>query len=171
MLWALVLCVLAAALVVGGLSVAERQRSQASASESAAVRDLRAVVVAELRYSQSNAGHYDRLDCLAAPGRCIPRYPTAGRAFLDAAAFAAETRGNYRFVFHPGPPPARGTVDERRISPTSVASFAYVATPTTAGARLRSFCADATGRLCVLRSSEAPDLGQGVCPLACVDLR
>ena len=171
MVWSTILCLVAAAVIAGSLSVAERLRSQATADEGAALRELRAVVVAELRYSQSNAGHYDRLDCLAVPGRCIPRYPATGHGFLEAAAFAAETRGDYRFAFHPGPPPARGTVDERRVSPTSVAAFAYVATPTTAGARLRSFCADATGRLCVLRSSEAPDLGQGVCPLACVDLR
>jgi hypothetical protein len=159
------------ALIAGGLSLAERLRSGASASESTALRDLRAVVMAELRYSQSNAGQYDRLDCLAAPTRCIPRYPAAGRAFLDAAAFAEETRGDYRFIFHAGPLPARGTVDERRMSPTSVAAFAYVATPASTGTRLRSFCADATGRLCVLRSAEAADLAQGVCPLACVDLR
>jgi hypothetical protein len=159
------------ALVALGLAAADRLAARVRSSESAALSDLRAVVAAELRYSQSNAGHFDRLDCLTAPARCLPRYPAAGGVFLDAATFAAETRGEYRFVFHPGPPPARGAVDVKRISPSSVAAFAYVATPAAEGSRLRSFCTDSTGRLCVLATVGAPELSHGVCPITCVDLR
>jgi hypothetical protein len=159
------------ALVALGLAAADRLAARARSSESAALSDLRTVVAAELRYSQSNAGHFDRLDCLTVPVRCLPRYPAAGGAFLDAAAFTADTRGEYRFVFHPGPPPARGTVDAQRLSPSSVAAFAYVALPAAADSRLRPFCADSTGRLCVLTAAAAPELDHGVCPMACVDLR
>jgi hypothetical protein len=169
--WVALACVVLAALVAGGLGLVEGVRSRSSASEGMALRDLRTVVVAELRYSQSNAGHYDRLECLAMPTRCVPRYPAGGRAFLDATVFSRAVRGDYRFAFYAGPPPARGSVETQRLSPSSVAAFAYVATPAAAGTRLRSFCSDATGRLCVLRSSEAPELANGVCPLACVDLR
>jgi hypothetical protein len=170
-LWVLLVLVAVATLIAGGLVVAKRLRSRTSASERAALRDLRSVVVAELRYSQSNAGHYDRLECLRAPARCLPRYPAGARAFLETATFGTETRGDYHFVFHPGPAPARGAVDATRLSPSSIAAFAYVAAPALAGSRLRSFCADSTGRLCVLRAADAPDLTHGVCPLACVDLR
>jgi len=162
--------VAAVAVAAAGIITAEKRRRRVAASESAALRDLRSVLVAELRYSQLNAGHYDRIECLAAPARCLPRL-AAAPALLAANAFADETRGDYRFVFHPGPPPARGTVDEKRVSPTSVAAFAYVAVPLTGQLRYRSFCTDSTERLCALASPDAPELKDGVCPLACLDLR
>jgi hypothetical protein len=167
--WVIGALVVAVAGAAAGIVAAERRRARA-ASEGTALRDLRRVLVAELRYSQLNAGHYDRIECLAAPARCLTRLPAAP-ALLDANAFADETRGDYHFVFHPGPPPARGTVDEKRVSPTSVAAFAYVAVPLTDQPRCRSFCADSTGRLCALVSPDAPELKDGVCPLACLDLR
>jgi len=161
-----------AALVAATLILPARWRSRVEAREAAAVRDLRTVLTAERRYSQSNAGFYDRLECLTAPARCVPGYPAASRPFLDAAAFGQSRRGGYEYVFHPGPAPAAGTFDPSRVSPSSVAAFAYVAV----GERSRigaprTFCADSTGRVCVPASPDAPELRDGLCPLACLDLR
>jgi hypothetical protein len=81
-----------------------------------------------------------------------------------------EVQEGYVLHFHPGPPPHEER-DPARYSPSSLASFALVEVPAESGAGVRrTFCADSTGRLCVIDSAEDPALADGVCPLLCTDL-
>jgi hypothetical protein len=155
---------------VAVMAVIARQQSRMVANEAAAVTEVRRVLTAEMAYAQSNGGHYDRLDCLAQPTSCIPRYPANGPRLVDDETIRSATRRGYRFVFHAGPAPERREV--ARESPTSLAAFAYVASPEIPGRTgRRSFCADASRRVCELKAMDERALLEGACPLSCVGLR
>jgi hypothetical protein len=159
--------------VLGGLGttvILARRRTQRVEREAAAVSELRQVLHAEMAYAQANGGRYDRLQCLSDPAACIPRYPAGGPRFLGAGATPLEARQGYRFLFYSGPPPER--IDPARASPSSLAAFAYVAVPdVAAGLSGRSFCTDASRRVCELKAQDPHALAEGACPLTCVDLR
>jgi hypothetical protein len=153
------------------IAVVSRRRARLAASEVAAVTELRQVLHAEMVYAQANGGRYDRLECLARPNACIPRYPADGPRFLNEdVARLDRRREGYRFLFYAGPAPER--IDAARTSPSSLAAFAYIAVPDgPGGAAGRSFCTDASRRVCALKLPDAHALAEGACPLTCVDLR
>jgi type IV pilus assembly protein PilA len=140
-------------------------RARISANESAAIGDVRSVISGEIAYQSANGGQFDKLECLASPNTCIPGY--TGPSFLDATLLAPHKTG-YQRRFYPGPSaaPRPGT------SPSSVSSFAYVAVPMQPNQTgVRSFCGDATGRLCIVTGPAAIDASQGVCPASCPTMR
>jgi hypothetical protein len=163
--------VLATAVTAATMAVLSRRRSRVAQSEAAAVTELRQVLHAEMAYAQANGGRYDRLECLARPHACIPRYPAESPQFLsEEAARLDRRREGYRFVFYAGPAPE--WTDAARTSRSSLAAFAYVAVPDGAdGAGGRSFCTDASRRVCALKSRDAHALAEGACPLTCVELK
>ena len=163
--------VLAAIVAAATIAVLSRHRSRVAQSEGAAVTELRQVLHAEMAYAQANGGRYDRLECLARPHTCIPRYPADSPQFLsEEAARLDRRRQGYRFVFYAGPAPE--WIDAAHTSRSSLAAFAYVAVPDGAGgAAGRSFCTDASRRVCALKSLDAHALAEGACPLTCVELK
>jgi len=170
------LAVAAALLVIAGLAVAartivERQRRNADAAEGLALVRLQAIGTAQLRYASVNGAGFDTLPCLAHPEGCLPNVPAGFAPFLAPELAVPDVQHGYRLVFHPGPPP-HGDRDPDRHSPSSLAAYACVAQPVAGGpSGRRTFCADSTGRLCVIGSPDAPELADGVCPLLCTDLR
>jgi type IV pilus assembly protein PilA len=153
--------------IVAAIAIPSLLRARIAANESAAIGDVRTVIVAESSYQAINGGYYDRLACLAEPGHCIPGY--AGSSLLPAELGAAETKNGYRRRFHGG---AAASPLPPTVSPTSMMSFAYVAVPATKGTTgVRAFCGDATGRVCAGKDGEMPEALDGACPADCVDLR
>ncbi len=147
------------------------EQRRAATDEAHAVARLRLIVSAELNYGAANGGAFDTLECLAHPARCIPRLPADVPGFVDARLVEAASLPAYRLSFHAGPPPHERP-DARRHSRSSLAAFAVVATPLAEaqGSQRRAFCADSTLRVCVLASTDAPELRDGVCPLLCINL-
>lgn len=167
---ATVLGVVVILLVLGGasmgfaLGIPFLARRGTAAGELKVVLQMRMVMDGEANYSQANAGLFDRLDCLAAPASCIPGYPPLGPFFLDPAIARSTTTAGYTFTFESGPPPPPGKT--AGASPSSVSGYAYVAVPVGLW-RARSFCGDASGRLCVFRGGGAPKIERGMCSMPC----
>jgi type II secretory pathway pseudopilin PulG len=138
-------------------------RARIAANESAAVGDLRSIVGAEATYSSVN-GYYDKLDCLMAPGRCIPGGQGGSQPLLDQR-LSTDVRNGYEFRFYPGPAPEPGTLTARS-SPSSITSFAVLATPVTPGrSGTRAFCADDSGMICIMAPGASPSLSEAACPI------
>jgi type II secretory pathway pseudopilin PulG len=143
-------------------------RARVSANEAATIGDIRTVISAQAAYSTGNGGFYDRLDCLAAPANCIQSY--SGGPVLDAQLAQAQVKSGYRRTFHPRPvepgllPPS--------VSRSSLSAYAYVAVPETRNRTgVRSFCGDATGRICYEPDGSDIQVEDGLCPSDCSDLR
>ena len=123
-----------------------------------ALADVRSVISAEAAYSSANNGYYDRLECLAAPAKCIPAYPQPGPSFIDQRL--AAPRNGYRPRFDGGPKGDAGPQGSR----SSILSYAYWMIPD-AGRAGRVICGDATGVVCVMTKAPPPSAG-GACPAA-----
>jgi len=159
------------ALVFGGLGYSwlhcglSQDGHRLSRNESAAIGRLRTLISAQYAYQSSNRGHFDGdLECLLRPVGCIPGYPPDAPQFLgEDVASLAPGRG-YEPAFHPGPPPEPIPPD---CSPSSVTTWAYIATPTAPGySGIRSFCGDSTGQICARRDGSVPPLREdGTCDL------
>jgi type II secretory pathway pseudopilin PulG len=159
------LCCVAGVGVVAAVAIPSLLRARVAANEAAAIADIRSVLAAESQYAGANGGLFDRLECLAAPVRCIPGYPAAGPSFLQGEQASTSARRGYTFTFHAGARPA--ALNGARSSGSSLSSFAYVAAPLQQGQTgARSFCGDASGRVCVIGAG-APAPVDGACPMPC----
>jgi hypothetical protein len=148
--------------LVAAIVIPSLLRARAAQNEVAVLADLREVAAAESRYKAADFGYYDDLGCLAKPSSCVPGY--RGPAFLKQE-LTSDTRHGYRFVLHAGPAPEPLRDGASRSSMTS---FALVAEPLASGpAGTRSFCADATGRVCYRTAVSLPDVLGGRCPASC----
>ena len=153
--------------IVAAIAIPSLLRARVSANEAAAIADVRSVIAAEAQYQSANGGYFDRLECLAAPVQCIPGFQ--GSAMVDDRVLSTGEERGYRRAFHPGPlaepaPP--------RASKSSLMAFAYVAAPVQQGRTgVRSFCGDASGRVCYTSGATAPEPVLGVCPADCTPLR
>jgi len=153
--------------VIAAIAIPSLLRARLSANEAAAIGDVRSVLVAEAAYQSANGGYYDRLECLAEPGACIPAY--AGPSMLGPDIARATVKSGYRRSFHAGAP---ASPRPPAVSPTSMMSFAYAAVPAQPGATgVRAFCGDATGVVCFTRDGALPSVLAGVCPAECQALR
>ena len=134
--------------------------------ESPVIGDVRTVLSAMAAYASQNGGLYEgRLGCLARPtDRCLAEYPTDAPVFLDERITGLEARDGYRRTFHPGAGVPEAEIKEKRASPTSVVSWAYVAIPLDAESGSRSFCVDDTGALRFQVDVRTVDLPEGRCP-------
>jgi type IV pilus assembly protein PilA len=156
--------------IIAAIAIPSLLRARVSANEAASIGDLRAVISAEVAYASVNSQQYDTIECLITPSSCVPGYAATSPAFLDAR-FAQAVRHGYAFELHPGPAPSPADFDAARASPTSVVSFAYVAVPTQVNRTgRRSFCGDATGRVCEHRDGSPFQIENGLCPADCQNL-
>jgi hypothetical protein len=134
-------------------------------AESAVIGDIRTVVSAEAAYQAANGGFFEaRLECLRAPGDCVPAYSADGPRLLDDTLSRLEPKNGYDRSFVPGPP-AEG--DATTVSRSSVRSYAYVAVPTRPGSSgVRGFCGDSNGAICFTADGVVPRvLPGGTCDL------
>ncbi|HEU0109158.1 MAG TPA: DUF4190 domain-containing protein [Vicinamibacteria bacterium] len=147
--------------IVAAIAIPSLLRARVSANEAAALGDVRAVILAEAEYQKANAGYFDRLECLATPEQCIPAHH--GPSLISASLVSSATENGYRRAFHPGP---RAQPTPPNASPSSLMAFAYVATPAAPGRTgVRTFCGDASGRICYATGAVVPVLG--ACPEDC----
>ena len=147
--------------IVAAIAIPGFLRARLSANEAAAIADVREVISAEAAYQKLNAGYFDRLECLASPAQCIPGHH--GTSVVAERLLSTAADKGYRRSFHSGP---RAEPTPLNASPTSLMAFAYVATPVEPGKTgVRTFCGDATGRMCYTTGKIEPELG--VCPADC----
>ncbi|MCG6926019.1 MAG: hypothetical protein LJF30_11985 [Acidobacteria bacterium] len=166
-----------------------------SRNESRAIADVRTVVSAQAAYQAVNSGLFDAdLSCLAHPRSCLPDYGADEPAFLDEGLASLGTRGGYQRSFHPGPSPEEVGPEG---SPTSVRTWAYLATPSEdrpglrpdalgqghdpamaivslgpGGSGVRSFCGDSSGQICFTLQGTPALRDDGTCDLdRCSELR
>jgi hypothetical protein len=148
------------AALLGAIAAPSLMRARVSANEAAAIGDIRAVLSAQAAYQATIGGFYGDVPCLAEPGRCVQGY--SGPPMLDATLAGAREKSGYRRAFHGG----------ARVGERGLVTFAYTATPIKAGETgVRSFCGDASGRLCFDPTGAAILPRGGACPPSCLPLR
>lgn len=136
-------------------------RARIVENESNAMGAVRTVVSAELSYAAVNGGFFDRLECLAEPGSCLPNYADQARSFLERELASPVYRG-YRLTFYAGPAAEAGRSQD--TSSSSISSFTFVAVPVEPGVTgTRGFCGDSTGRLCETTDGRAPRISDNKC--------
>jgi hypothetical protein len=145
---------------IAAIAVPSLLRARVAANEAAAIGDIRTVISAEVAF-ESTANGYGDLSCLAKPASCLKGY--SGPFFIDETLAGATEKNGYKRAFHPGAAgKARGTYR----------SFAYTATPIEVGKTgSRSFCGDATGRICFDPKGAPIVPASGACPQSCADLK
>jgi type IV pilus assembly protein PilA len=138
--------------IIAAIAIPSLLRARVSANESAAIGDIRTVISAQAAYQSANGGWYDsNLLCLTAPstGGCIPNYPSNSPTFLDSQLTSLLAKSGYSRSFVGGAVPIASSVNTAISSGTSVTSYVYWATPTSAGQTgVRGFAGDASGLLC-----------------------
>jgi type IV pilus assembly protein PilA len=151
--------------IVAAIAIPSLLRARVSANETTAIADVRTVISAEAAYQASSGGSYGTIECLVRPGECLPRY--AGPSLLEARLASGQPERGYLRTFHPGP----ATGEDAGGTRSGFSSYAYTAVPVTHGQTgVRSFCGDATGRLCYTTDGSAPDVSGGNCPPEWSDL-
>ncbi len=152
--------------MVAAIAIPSLLRARVSANESATIGDIRTLISAQEAYRSANGGLYEsNLQCLASPFvGCIPGYASSGPTFLEPALASRQPKSGYERRFEPGRILA---VDPSVSSQTSVAEWAYVATPVRAGQTgVRSFCGDSTGLICFRADGAEIRVLGGACPSA-----
>jgi type II secretory pathway pseudopilin PulG len=156
------------------IAIPSCQRWRTNVREKEAIADLRTLQRAMAAYRDANGGFYDsRLACLTRRGgSCIPNRTLPPEASIEESLAAAGPRHGYLFSLLPGPPPE--TLPPT-ISPTSVTSFCYAATPEAPAddgrADPRSFAVDDTGGACFAWAGEPIPCIEGRLPGECRTLQ
>ena len=155
--------------IIAAIAIPSFLRARVSANESAVLGDVRSVVAAEAAYQSFNGGHYDTLECLQSPPRCVPGY--SGPALLGAELASMAPRHGYKRLFHAGPPPSLAA-GSKPVSPSSMTAFAYVAVPVHQGQTgVRAFCVDASADIRAQGDGEEPEIVDATCPADWAPLR
>ena len=158
--------------IIAAIAIPSLIRARVSSNESAAISDLRTVHSAQTAYAGANGGYYERdFTCLSRNGGCIPGAPATSPTYLDKLIATLQPKGGYSRAaveFNPNPPPITP-----EISPTSVLSFVYAATPLNQGTTgVRAFAVDSSGRLCFTPDGTSPPTtGQGLLVPGCSILK
>jgi type II secretory pathway pseudopilin PulG len=157
--------------VVAAIAIPSLLRARVSASEAAAIGDIRTVISAQAQYASVNGGFYDTLECLASPPGCLPGNTANARRVIDPALAQATVKQGYRRTLHLGPAVDPAQL-RRPVSASSVVAFAYVAVPVTVGQTgVRSFCGDDRGLICYKADGSEPPVENGRCADPCTSIR
>lgn len=159
--------------IFAAIAIPSLLRARVSANEAAAIGDVRTVVSAELAFSSSNGGLYGPLSCLEQPSTCIPSHK--GGPFLDRSIASLQDKQGYKRRFVSDADPTEGDDASPQAGPRGYSQFAYYAMPLTQNRTgVRSFCGDASGRVCQM-IGEGSSAGERemppACPSDCKDLR
>ncbi len=162
------ICLLLAPVFIGmiaAIMIPSLLRARVSANEAATIGDIRTVISAQAAYQSVNGGLYEgRPECLAEPSRCLPGY--TGPSFLDQNLASLQAKNGYQRQFEVAAGRALPTTASK-VSPTSVAAYAYVAVPARQGQTgVRGFCGDASGVICYTPEGSAPRVTDGSCDLS-----
>ena len=146
-----------------------------------AIADVGVVTPAQVQYAALNGGFNEGdLSCLHRQGTCIPSQQSAweGRALVEAGPHTESLSARWlrqRRYFAVGPATDAQVTRERRLSPSSVRGFRYVADASSTRPWWNSasitprpplgFCGDAGGHICEL--SSLPTAAGVSCPLDC----
>ena len=153
--------------IIAAIAIPTLLRARVSANETAAIADVRAMASAEAAYRAANGGYFDVPQCLADPSGCIPGY--VGSSLVDPSLARLEATQGYRRWFHPGPVALRRSA---KVSASSLTSFTFGLSPLARGQTgVRSFCTDATGRVCYFLPVASAAESADACPADCQDLR
>jgi prepilin-type N-terminal cleavage/methylation domain-containing protein len=146
--------------IIAAIAIPSLLRARVSANESATIGDIRTVISGQAAYQSANGGWYDEISCLTGPPiTCIPSYPTNGPTFLDSAIASALPKSGYSRSFFAGPVPTPLSTAQ---SASSLASFAYVASPVNNGQTgVRGFGGDSSGVLCFSPAGVSPPAALG----------
>jgi type II secretory pathway pseudopilin PulG len=132
--------------IVAAIAIPSLLRARIAANEADAIGDIRTVISSEVSYQQANGGRYGTLDCLAAPGPCIPGY--SGSAFIDPAMAKSVKQGYQRTL---------------TLSPDGQ-RYIFLAVPVTPGGTgTRVFCGGETGLICQAPAASASSSPEQVC--------
>jgi type IV pilus assembly protein PilA len=145
--------------IIAAIAIPSLLRARVSANESATIGDIRTVISAQAAYQSANGGWYDgKLSCLAVAGAaCIPNYPSNAPTFLDSNIAYLLPKSGYNRSYQSGPAPS--PLNTNLASPSSVSSYAYIATPVNQGQTgVRGFGGDSSGVLCFTSNGIAPAL-------------
>jgi type IV pilus assembly protein PilA len=146
--------------IIAAIAIPSLLRARVSANEAATIGDIRTVISGQAAYQSANGGWYDEISCLNVPVSCIPAYPANAPTFLDSNLAQQASKSGYDRSFDGGPPP--GTINTLISSGTSLSSYAYLATPVTAGQTgVRGFGGDSSGVLCFTPAGLAPTVVSG----------
>jgi prepilin-type N-terminal cleavage/methylation domain-containing protein len=128
-------------LIIAAIAIPNLLRAKISANEASAVGSTRAIVTAEISYTNSfQTGPTTLANLQTPPAGCPPTGATAGAACLLDSNLAAGQKSGYRFAAVPNG--GAGTA----VSPNT--GFEENATPVTVGTTgQRSFCTDMSGVL------------------------
>ena len=151
--------------IIAAIAIPSLLRARVSANESATIGDIRTVISGEAAYQSANGGWYDTITCLAINGPgCIPNYPTTAPTFLDSAMCSLNSKSGYDRSFQDGSVPLNFATNIS--SPTSLAAYAYTATPVSNGQTgVRGFGGDSSGVLCFTSDGADPGPTLGVLPI------
>jgi prepilin-type N-terminal cleavage/methylation domain-containing protein len=147
--------------IIAAIAIPSLLRARVSANESATIGDIRTVISGQAAYQSANAGWYDgNITCLSSPSTgCIPNYPTNAPTFLDSAVVSLLPKSGYSRTFEAGPQPSPLNAMQ---SPSSLASYAYLATPVNNGQTgVRGFGGDSSGVLCFSPQGTVPNTSNG----------
>jgi prepilin-type N-terminal cleavage/methylation domain-containing protein len=167
------LIVVAIIAIIAAIAIPSLLRARVAANESAVIGDIRTVISSQAAYNSANSGYFEKnFACMTKRGGCIPNSPSNAPSFLDSLIASLNPKAGYSRAltdFGPGP-----TAPDVNISPTSVTSYYYSATPMNQGTTgVRGFGGDSSGRICYTADGKRPTFlpGQGLMDPTCVDLK
>ncbi len=141
------------------------ERARAHARRASVVAQLRTAIVAEETYAALNGGLYAPLECLSRPSACAPADKT------EPLLISPLQVDGYTGAFHPG---AAASPADLRKAPgvrRALKGWAYVFTPQAAGAEQGAYCADSTGRVCMLPAGAPAKIAGAACPATCQEVK
>ena len=134
--------------IIAAIAIPSLLRARVSANESATIGDVRTVISGQAAYQSANGGWYEsNFNCMTQKGGCVPSAPSSSPTFLDSQIAALTPKSGYiRAIGSLGGVPAPA---DPTVSATSVAAFAYTASPSQQGQTgVRGFGGDASGIVC-----------------------
>ena len=151
--------------IIAAIAIPSLLRARVSANEAATIGDIRTIISGQAAYNSSNSGFYDsNLVCLTVPNTCIPNYPATAPNFIDSQLASLGPKSGYTRSFTGDVAPAN--INLATQSPTSTASYVYIATPVSASqSGVRGFGGDASGTLCSTPDGTTPPGTTGVMSL------
>jgi type II secretory pathway pseudopilin PulG len=154
--------------IIAAIAIPSLLRARIAANEAGAIGNVRTVISAEAAYQSASGGYYDVPACLYAPAPCLgASAPATPFLSQESTVFDAPKMG-YVLRFHPGR--AATASGGATVSSSGIESFAVVAEPVGPQTGVRTFCADASGIICIMSAGEHQAPG-GTCPQSCAPIR
>jgi hypothetical protein len=126
---------------------------------------LQSLVSAQQSYAEIHGGLFAPVECLERPSACEPASTSV--PYLSGTLDVT----GYTGAFHAGRAAAAAELRKVPGLRRGLKGWAFVMTPQTPSADERTYCADATLRVCMLPSGAPAKLVGGACPATCEDVK